>query len=138
MSTIFWPSIRAMTSQVLSAPTQVSQLLTTPLVSQPALSIIPQTLVEPVVQPVTQPLVQSIIQPVVQPTLAQSVVTQPLVQSIVQPVVTPVVAPAVPAVSPSLVTMSQPLVVFPPYDPNHSTACFPNSWSKAFGSISWL
>ena len=121
MNKIFRPVIPVMTSQVLSAPTQVSQILTTPVISQPSLAIVPQTLLEPVVQPVTQPLVKSIIQPVVQPTLGQSVVTQPFVQSIVQPVITPVVAPTVPAVTPSLVTLSQPLVVSPPL--LHSLFC---------------
>ena len=73
MSTIFRQSIPVIKSQILTAPTQVSQVLTTPVVSQPAVAVVPQTLVESVVQPVTQPLVQRI----VQPTLAQSVVTQP-------------------------------------------------------------
>ena len=110
MSIILRPSMPVMTSQVLAAPTQVSQVLTTPVVSQPSLAVVPQTLVEPVVQPVAQPLVQSIVQPVVQP------IVTPAVQTVATPIVTPVVAPTVATslVAPVVPTVAPPMTQLAP------------------------
>ncbi len=93
MSMLLQSSVPVMTSQVLTPAPQVSQVLSTPVVSQPSLAVMPQPLIDPLVQPIVQPVLQPLAQPIVQP--IAPAVAAPLVSTTIPTVVPPIPTPLV-------------------------------------------